>query len=89
MIDETLGAPPTYHAVSVTRCKEGVFEQTTDYVADEVPVAMVYNGISHAVMLASPDSLDAFGLGFSLTEAIIADVSELYEVEVAIHPQGH
>ena len=88
MIEETLEAPPTYHSVSVTRWKEGAFEQAMDFVADEVPVAMVYNGISHAVMLATPDSLEAFGLGFSLTEAIIADASELYEVEVVNHPQG-
>ena len=52
-----------------------------DWVADEVPVALEYNGISHAVMLATPLDLADFALGFSLSEGILADASELYGVE--------
>lgn len=53
-----------------------------DWVAEEVPVALVYNGISHAVMMASPSMLEEFALGFSLAEGIIPDASHLYACEL-------
>ncbi len=52
-----------------------------DWVADEVPVALEYNGISQAVMLATPLDLEDFALGFSLTEGILATREELFEVD--------
>ena len=56
--------------------------ETEDVVAEEVPVALVYNGISHTVMMASPVMLEEFGTGFSLTEGIVESVSDIYDVEV-------
>lgn len=53
-----------------------------DDVAEEIPVALEFNGISHAVMLASPYDLEDFALGFSLSEGILKDRSELYDCEV-------
>ena len=52
-----------------------------DWVADEVAVALEFNGISHAVMLATPLDLEDFALGFSLSEGILAHRAELYDVE--------
>ena len=57
-------------------------EPALDWVAEEVPVALVYNGISHAVMMASPVMLEECGTGFSLTEGIVESVSDIYDVEV-------
>jgi FdhD protein len=53
-----------------------------DDVAEEVPVALEYNGISHAVMMASPYDLEDFALGFSLSERILKARSELYDCDV-------
>ena len=50
-------------------------------LAEEVPVALVYNGISHAVMLATPQDLEDFALGFSLSEGILDAAEDLYAVE--------
>ncbi len=57
-----------------------VFERQ-DRVADEVPVALEFNGISHAVMLATPLDLEDFALGFSLSEGLLQHADQLYSVE--------
>jgi FdhD protein len=57
-------------------------------LAEEVPVALVFNGISHAVMMASPVHLDDFALGFALTEGLIDHPSQLYGVDVSHQPNG-
>lgn len=54
----------------------------TDWVADEVPVALVYNGISHAVMMTTPTMLKEFAVGFSLAEGIVKSLDEIYDIEV-------
>lgn len=61
--------------------RDGLIEQEEELV-EEVPVALVYNGISHAVMLATPNDIADFALGFSLTEGILQSPSELYDVDV-------
>ncbi|WP_394779450.1 formate dehydrogenase accessory sulfurtransferase FdhD [Undibacterium sp.] len=53
----------------------------TDQVAEEVPVALVFNGISHAVMMLTPQNLEDFAIGFSLSENIIDNRSQIYDIE--------
>lgn len=54
-----------------------------DALAEEVPVALVYGGISYAVMMATPAALEQFALGFSLTEGLIESAEEIYSIEVS------
>ena len=58
------------------------------HLAEEVPVALVFNGISHAVMMATPLHLEDFALGFALSEGLIDQASQLYGVEVIQQAQG-
>jgi FdhD protein len=64
------------------RLTAGGDETLDEIVAEEVAVALVYNGISHAVMMATPCDLEDLGRGFSLTEGIVEKPSEIYDIEV-------
>ena len=74
--------PPGAARRRVERHRGSVTSVVDDAVAEEIPVAFVYNGRPHAVMLATPVDLEDFALGFSLSEAIIADAREFERVEV-------
>lgn len=67
----------------VSRLQAGVWHHADDELAEEVPVALEYNGISYAVMMATPSDLEAFALGFSLSEGIVGSATEFRGVEIA------
>lgn len=70
------------------RLRDRTSTAETPAVAAEVPVALVYNSVSHVVMMATPQDLADFGLGFSLSDQIIADASELQSLEVVDGKDG-
>lgn len=72
---------PGYAVRPIERWRDGTATPAEDFVAEEVPVAMVYNGATFAVMMASPHDLDDFALGFSLTERLVQDASQLLQLE--------
>ncbi|OLP56187.1 sufurtransferase FdhD [Rhizobium rhizosphaerae] len=57
-------------------------------VPEEVPVAFSYGGSTHAVMMATPDDLTDFALGFSLAEGIIARASDILAIDLVEAGEG-
>ncbi len=74
--------------VGVMRWHQGELSADKDRIAEETPIALIYNGISHVVMLATPQDLEDFALGFSLSEGILQDKGELYGIEIIRQEQG-
>jgi FdhD protein len=79
------GPARTHDAVELA---DGVARAIAATVAEEVPVAFVYNGRSHVVVMATPDALEELALGFSLSERIVAHAAEVERVEVVRHSRG-
>lgn len=79
---------PSYQEIPVERWRHGRRFLEQDYVAEEVPVALVYNNIPHVVMLATPTNLEDFALGFSITEGIIGNPQELLATRVYNRANG-
>ena len=77
-----------HHSYGVQRWAGGVVTHRVDTVAEEVPVALVFNGISHAVMLATPRDLEDFAVGFSLSECIVGRAGEILDLETVEQRNG-
>lgn len=60
----------------------------TDEVPEEVPVAFIYGGRSHVVVMATPADLEDLAIGFSLTEQIVASPGEISRIDVVRHARG-
>ena len=75
-----MALPEPTREVSVLRMNDALVQ--TDCIAAEVPVALVFNGISHAVMMATPADLEAFAMGFALSEGLLASRDECRSIEV-------
>jgi FdhD protein len=55
-------------------------------LAEEVPVALSFDGATQAVMMATPADLEDFGIGFANAEGIAPDT--IRDLEVVSHPTG-
>jgi FdhD protein len=69
------------------RLSERTTEEQSAPLAAEVPVALVYNGRPHVVMMCTPADLEDFGVGFTVTE-VIADASDITRVDVVKYSRG-
>lgn len=75
---------PDHVAAQVTRVRAGAIAPgaEADHLAEETPVALEFNGISHATMLATPADLEDFAVGFSLSEGIIDSVADVRGIDL-------
>ena len=80
--DAIVQAATGARCVPILRWRGGCSHELDDWVSEEVPIALEFNGISHAVMLATPCDLEDFALGFGLSEGIFVDRAELYACEL-------
>ena len=74
--------PPVSRQVKIVRIRDGERVAQTDALAEETAIALEFNGISYATMLATPADLEDFAVGFSLSEGVVKDVREIRGVDI-------
>ncbi|WP_119304780.1 formate dehydrogenase accessory sulfurtransferase FdhD [Dongia deserti] len=87
--EESRPLPPVTQPANVRRvARDGTAIDRIDVLAEETPIALVYNGISHAVMMASPADLAEFALGFSVSEGIADSKDDVGAIEAVAVEAG-
>ena len=87
--DAPLRLPADRVIRSVVRVSSPTARNTVqDTLAQETPIALSFNGISHATMLATPTALEDFAVGFSLTEGIVARIEDIRDITLDVQKAG-
>ncbi|MGB3797008.1 MAG: formate dehydrogenase accessory sulfurtransferase FdhD [Alteraurantiacibacter sp.] len=68
---------------SVQFGKDGTIRPLAREWVPEVPVALEYNGLSYAVMMATPSDLEDFARGFALTEGLARTPADITDLAIA------
>jgi FdhD protein len=76
-------------SVPAVRIDTGSSDGALEQIAEEAPIALVYNGVPHVVVMASPAHLEDLALGFSLSEAVIGSAGELGGIEIVPEKTGY
>ena len=74
--------------VATSAWRRGRLSVGTRAVPEETPVALTYDGTTHAVMMATPEDLEDFAIGFSLTEGIVGAPSEIETLDILDEEAG-
>jgi FdhD protein len=80
--------PAPVVAVPRTVWRDNAAAEGSRTIPEETPIALTYNRATHAVMLATPADLEDFAVGFSLSEGIIRQTSDIGELEIVPVPDG-
>lgn len=78
---DKLSEHPALAPATVSRWRNGAGHAFADQLAVETPIAFVYNCEPYAVMMASPENLEDFAYGFSLSEGVISKASEILVID--------
>jgi FdhD protein len=79
--DQTVAAPASSQ-VHREVWRDSLHSSGERAVAEETPVALVYDGSTYAVMMATPQDLEDFAVGFSLTERVVRDGADIRSIDV-------
>lgn len=71
-----------------SRHRDGAVEARGDWIAEEVPVALSFDGEPFAVMMATPADIEDFVVGFALSEGLVDAADELRVVSIDATLEG-
>lgn len=74
--------PDAVHIVDRSVWRDGKSSEGQRRVPEETPVSLTFNGGSYAVMMATPQDLADFAIGFSLNEGIIGAPDDLVSLDI-------
>ena len=80
--------PATIVEISSLRWRDGKAQTVQRAVPEEAAIAITYDRVSFAVMLASPQDLEDFAVGFSLSEGIIETIADITALDVVVVEAG-
>ena len=80
--------PQPFGASDAIHHRPGSSVAVTRALPEEMAIAMVYDGTTHAVMMATPADVDDFAVGFSLTEGIVDGIHQIASCDVIPNPKG-
>jgi FdhD protein len=84
----SLGNLPPAQSRAFTRLEAGTSTADRAQVAEEVPVAFVYGGKPHVVMMCTPADLEDLAIGFTLSEEIVERRTEIARLDLVRHARG-
>lgn len=79
---------PGYVRRAVQRWAHGRQTRVEDCLAEEVPVALSFNGQPFAVMMATPRDLEDFARGFALSEGLVRSAAQVLGIDMYEQLEG-
>src|SRR5271168_3152260 len=80
LLNEAMRAP--VRTVHRKIWREGCASAGSRPIPEETAVALTYNGGTYAVMMATPQDLKDFAIGFSLSEGIVVSAADIESFEI-------